>query len=200
MATAEQFFETAEAFVALVSEIPQHAWDAPGLGVWNVRSLVGHTTRAITTVGDYLASRPERADLASAAAYIAAGYHTDPALHEAVAERGVVAGHELGDEPAEVIETMLERLRATLAEVSDDPVIEVRFGGIRLSDYLDTRIVELVVHVSDIAAATGLTPHLPPDAIARTLHIAADAALLNDRGLAAVRLLSARDGSSFKML
>jgi hypothetical protein len=200
MDTPALFFDTAEAFVALVSEIPHDAWDRLGLGVWDVRSLVGHTARAITTVTDYLPHRPDAVELGSAAEYLAAGFRSDPAAHAAVAARGVAAGHELGDEPAEVIETMIERVRASLATIEDDPIIEVRLGAMRLNDYLETRIVELVVHISDIAAATGLTAHLPSAALERTLQVITAAALLNDRGIAAVRQLSGRDGSTFDLM
>ncbi|MFT3971516.1 MAG: maleylpyruvate isomerase N-terminal domain-containing protein [Micropruina sp.] len=59
MDTAKTMLDAAEAFVALVSEIPHDAWERPALGVWDVRSLVGHTARAVTTAHDYL-SRPRR--------------------------------------------------------------------------------------------------------------------------------------------
>ena len=90
-----------------------------------------------------LLTRPEsiRGILAE---YLAAGFRADRSIHDAVAARGVEAGHELGDEPGEVIETMIERLRVALAATSDDVVIRTRFGAIRLGDYLQTRTVELV--------------------------------------------------------
>ncbi|MFT4295960.1 MAG: maleylpyruvate isomerase family mycothiol-dependent enzyme [Micropruina sp.] len=200
MDTAETMLDAAEAFVALVSEIPHDAWDRPALGVWDVRSLVGHTARAITTARDYLNKPADAIELRSAADYLAAGYLVDRSLHDAVAERGVAAGHDLGDEPAEVIETMIGRLRVAIAGIRRDPVIMTLLGAMRFSDYLETRTVELVVHTSDIALAVGREPRLPPAAVARTLHIICDAAMLNGRGLAAVRQLSARDGSAFELL
>ena len=70
----------------------------------------------------------------------------------------------------------------------------------RLGDYLETRTVELVVHTSDLAAAVGREAHLPEAAVRRTLEVICEAAVLNGRGLAAVRQLSARDGSSFVLV
>ena len=200
METAETMLQAAEAFVALVSDIPQDSWDLPALGVWNVRALVGHTARAVTTVLDYLGDVRDVVDLESAAHYLAAGYRTDRSIHEAVAQRGVEAGKELGDEPGEVIEMMIERLRVAVAGTDGDLVIGTRFGAIRLGDYLETRTVELVVHTSDLALAVGREPHLPEAAVQRTLHVISDAAVLNGRGLAAVRQLSARDGSAFVLV
>jgi hypothetical protein len=43
-------------------------WDRPGLGVWDVRSLVGHTSRALVTVETYLARPAAAVDIPSAAA------------------------------------------------------------------------------------------------------------------------------------
>ncbi len=200
MDTAKTMLDAGEAFVALVSEIPHDAWERPALGAWDVRSLVGHTARAVTTAHDYLSRPAEALELRSAAEYLAAGYLVDRSIHDAVAERGVAAGHDLGDEPAEVVETMIGRLRAAIAATDGDPVIYTLLGGMRFSDYLETRTVELVVHTSDLAVAVGREARLPPAAIARVLHIICDAAMLNGRGLDAVRQLSARDGSAFELL
>lgn len=200
MDNAETMLEAAEAFVALVSEIPQDAWELPALGVWDVRALVGHTARAVSTALDYLSKPAAAVELESAAEYLAAGYRADRAIHEQVAARGIAAGHDLGDEPAEVVETMTARLRAAIAATSGDPAIHTLLGAMRYSDYLETRMVELVVHTSDLALAVGREPRLPPAAVQRVLHVICDAAVLNDRGLAAIRQLSARDGSAFELL
>jgi hypothetical protein len=45
--------------VEAVRAVPDSGWDAPGLGDWNVRELVGHANRGHTTVADYLV-RPQR--------------------------------------------------------------------------------------------------------------------------------------------
>ena len=47
-------------------------WDRPGLGEWDVRALVGHTSRALVTVETYLARPAEAADIASATEYFRA--------------------------------------------------------------------------------------------------------------------------------
>ncbi len=83
MHNADIMLEAAEAFVALVSELHHDDWDRPGLGVWDVRSLVGHTGRAVITVLDYLPKPAETADLASAAHY---RVQVLPATHHALGE------------------------------------------------------------------------------------------------------------------
>ena len=65
-------------------------WDRPGLGEWDVRALVGHTSRALLTVETYLARPAPAADVASAADYFRAT--RTAAAGAAVAARGRDAG------------------------------------------------------------------------------------------------------------
>jgi hypothetical protein len=51
--TLVAFEEAAQAFVDLVGRV-RGDWDRPGLGVWDLRALVGHTARALVTVTTYL--------------------------------------------------------------------------------------------------------------------------------------------------
>ena len=47
------FGDAAEWFVATAA-LADGRWTEPGLGEWDVRSLVGHTSRALLTVETYL--------------------------------------------------------------------------------------------------------------------------------------------------
>lgn len=47
--------DAAALFVDVVGRIAPTQWDQPALGVWTVRDLVGHTSRALLTVESYLA-------------------------------------------------------------------------------------------------------------------------------------------------
>ena len=46
------FLDAAATVADLVARIPGGAWDGPGLGVWDLRALVGHTSRSLVTVID----------------------------------------------------------------------------------------------------------------------------------------------------
>jgi len=52
-------FADAAGWFVRTAAIVGDRWDRPGLGEWDVRSLVGHTSRALLTVETYLA-RPAR--------------------------------------------------------------------------------------------------------------------------------------------
>jgi hypothetical protein len=49
-------FRTAGHWFATTSRVAPDQLDQPALGVWNVRDLLGHTSRALSTVSTYLAT------------------------------------------------------------------------------------------------------------------------------------------------
>jgi uncharacterized protein (TIGR03083 family) len=187
------FDSAATSFVELVSRVPACSWDGPGLGEWDLRSLVGHTSRSLTTVSTYLKTRTERADLADARAYYAfAQRFAAQAGGAAIVERGRQAGRDLGDDPAAAVRALAEQARRDLAGAGD-PLIEVIGGqGIRLSHYLPTRIFELAVHSLDIARATGLPHTLPADVLADAVQLAAGTAVTLGHGETVLLALTGR--------
>jgi uncharacterized protein (TIGR03083 family) len=173
--SAATFASAATAFARLVHDIPSSKWDGPGLGEWDLRSLVGHTSRSLITVSTYLQTTADGEDLATPQEYYArvnpSALGMDPA---AVLERGRQAGRELGDDPAAAVDGLVEQALRELARAGD-PLIQVIGGlGIRLHTYLPTRVFELAVHSLDVARAAGLSFTLPEDALA-------DAAVLATR-------------------
>src|SRR2546429_5795700 len=65
------FTDAAEWFVRTAALVGDR-WDRPGLGEWDVRALVGHTSRSLVTVETYLARPAAAAEMASAADYFRA--------------------------------------------------------------------------------------------------------------------------------
>lgn len=193
-ASADTTFESAaRSFAGLVRRIPENAWDGPGLGNWDVRALVGHTSRSLITVSTYLKTSAEREDIATPQAYYAwtADYMANAGA-EAITERGRQAGRDLGADPVRAIDELIE---AVLAEVATagDPLIEVIGGlGIRLHTYLPTRIFEFAVHSLDIARATGLSYELPADVLAEAAVLAARIGVETGRGEAMLMSLTGR--------
>ena len=160
------FASAAHAFARLVQVLPADSLDGPGLGEWDLRALVGHTSRSLVTVSTYLQSPASTADLAGPVEYYAAmrGYMSDAGA-EAIVERGRQAGRDLGSDPAAAGDALASR---ALDDIDDagDPLITVIGGyGIRLSGYLPTRVFELAVHSLDIARAAGLSADLPKEVL-----------------------------------
>ena len=161
MGNVANFHQAAEAFVELVKQVGPDQWDLPGLGGWTVRSLVGHTTRAILTVETYLGhDDAERIGLPTAEDYYALIYRdfSDP---DSVAARGIEAGLWLGEHPVQQIEDALARASRAIDAAPSGRVVSVGGHGIELTQYLRTRSFELVVHSIDIGRAIG-RPHGQP--------------------------------------
>jgi uncharacterized protein (TIGR03083 family) len=177
----------------LVREIPAEAWDGPGLGEWDLRALVGHTSRSLITVSTYLQQPAETEDITAPHEYYAmvnpSALGLDPAD---VVERGRQAGRDLGDDPASAVDELVSRVLDELA-VAGDPLITVLGGaGIRLHTYLPTRTFELVVHGLDIARAVGIPFTLPADALAEALVLASGIAVAAGQGETVLLALTGR--------
>lgn len=186
------FLDAAGAVAAAVDRIPPTAWDGPGLGVWDLRALVGHTSRSLITVVEYL-GRPAAAEEVATpeAYYVAVGrlVGADPA---AVVERGRAAGAALGDDPATAFRARLTDAVAALDAAGDDDLLTTLAGGMRLAAYLPTRTFELAVHGADIAAATGLPVALPPSVLAEAAALAARTAVVQGHGPVVLAALTGR--------
>jgi Mycothiol maleylpyruvate isomerase N-terminal domain len=162
-------------------------WDRPGLGEWDVRALVGHTSRALLTVETYLARPALAADVASAADYFRAT--RTAAAGAAVAARGRDAGAALGGDPAAAVAQIAARVLALIDTQDGTELVTTIAGGMRLGDYLPTRTFELAVHTADLATALGVPPDVPATAAMQALAIVADLAVTD--GLAGPLLLAA---------
>ena len=189
---ADLFGQAARAVAALVGTILPERWDGLGLGEWDLRALVGHTSRSLLTVETYLQRPAEQEDLATAAAYVAAGRRLAADAGGGVAQRGRDAGEALGPRPAEAFTAIVDRVLPQ-CERGDDPVIATIAGGMRLSVYLETRTFELVVHGVDIADALGVAPPAFGIEVWRAaLELTAAVIALTDKGPAVVRALTGR--------
>ena len=67
-------------------------------------------------------------------------------------------------------------------------------GGMRAGDYVRTRTFELVVHGIDIAAALGVEPAVPADALRDSLAIAVELAVQGGTGSVVLAALTGRRG------
>lgn len=187
----EEFRQAARGFVDLVAQVPATAWEQPGLGVWTVRELVGHTARSLTTVEAYLRQPAATVEVADAAGYFAAVLSiTAP---EAIAERGRAAGRALGSDPYASVKDLADSALATVAEADGDALLTTPAGGMRLADYLPTRSFELTVHSLDLARAAALEFDPPAAALAAATRLAVDLASQRGKGIEVLLGLTGRE-------
>ena len=187
----EHFTEAATAYAGLVATIRPDQWSGPGLEEWDLRALVGHTSRSLITVETYLGQPAATEELTSPAAYVAAVATVD---HASVVDRGRAAGGAMGDDPAGFVRDLVDRVLPLVAN-EDDPLVTTILGGMRLRQYLPTRSFELVVHGLDIARAADLpTPPYSAGLLIEVLELAAAAAVLGGRGPELLLALTGRTG------
>ena len=175
-------------FVNTVEQVGPTQWEQPGLGVWTVRDLVGHASRALLTVELYLAKPAAQREVMRPVDYYlrARAGLADPG---SVAARGREAGMALGPDPIAAVQDIAARVLAQVQTVSDEVLVSTPVGGMRLLDYLPSRIFELAVHTLDIAAALPVSVILPESVATVALHLLADLALQPNK--AAALLLAA---------
>lgn len=170
------FRQAVDYYLFLVDQVPVDGWEPAGLGVWTVRDLVGHTSRAMTTLERYCNQPGEQVEVETPVSYFLRAMESI-ANPEDVAERRRQSGQDLGPDPAETVREIAGRVLVGLEQVSDDLVLALPVGGMRLIDYLPTRIFELVIHGLDLASVIGVANEPPRAPTEVTLHLLSDLAL-----------------------
>jgi len=187
------FLDSTDAVAELVSRVPSDAFDQPGLGVWDVRGLIGHTSRAMSTVITYLKMPATSVTCPDARAYYV-WVADSPQQDAQIAARGVEAGKALGSDVSAGFAGLARQVRGVLDHIPAgvDPVVSTLAGGMLLSHYLPTRTFELIVHGYDIARAVDIefAPH--PDVVAETVALAARIGVALGHGPSLVPVLTGR--------
>ncbi len=175
---ADTFARAARSFVEVVAGLAPADYGRPGLGEWDVRALVGHAGRALTTVETYLAAGAGPVGIDDPVEYFVAVL-ADPAdttqravQDTRIAERGRQAGAELGPDPAGRVATLADRVVALVAATPPEAPVASPAGTMTLDAYLPTRTLELAVHTLDLCRAIGSVPPAELDApVAATLEL-----------------------------
>ena len=184
------FADAAEWFVATTALVADR-WDRPGLGEWDIRALVGHTSRSLVTVETYLARPAETFEIDSAVGYFRA--MSAVAAGPAVAQRGRDAGTALGADPAAAVAEIAARVVPLVEACDGTELLTTIAGGMRLADYLPTRTFELAVHTVDLASALGTPLDVPATAAAQALRLITDLAVAQELAGPLLRAATGRD-------
>ena len=173
------------------------AWDdESALAEYTVGGLAGHLARAAITVDRYLdePAPPAEDSLLDAAEYFIDAMGVDDPItsevHRQVRHRGEQAGS-IGPEALTAeIEATRARLAQRLTSEPDTRCLRV-FGGraMGLNCYLETRIVELVVHTDDLAASVGIdSPDYDAAALRTTRRVLSEIAARRNGDIALIRM------------
>jgi uncharacterized protein (TIGR03083 family) len=129
-----------------------------------VRELAAHMLRGAVRIEEMIAagpvdSEPERDGMT---------YFRFDSASEApvIAKRAQEASASFPDDLAKAWDIgWTKALQGARAILSDDPVLPTIFGLMRMSEYLRTRCVEVVIHHMDLDDALGKAPHPDPGAL-----------------------------------
>lgn len=167
-------------------------WSQPGLGEWDVRALAGHTSRSLLTVETYLGQPAGSVDIPTTGAYYEATRRI--AAGPAVAERGREAGAALGDDPVAAVAQIAARVLPLVAGLGGNELLTTIAGGMRITEYLPTRVFELVVHTADLAVALGVPAEPPPGPAAVALELVSGLAIAGGHAATVLLATTGRGG------
>ncbi len=188
----QAFTEAAESLVEIVASIGDDEWDRPSIGDWTIRELAVHASRGASTVSAYAAQPAELTMHSSADYYVRA--LDNKGVHEAVADRAREQAAEIEGSVADYVAAAISEAEEALSRTPANHVLGTFAGGIRLIDYLPTRVVELVVHGLDLTDALDREPVVAPLPMAVTLKTLADVAVARPGIIDAAQIVRALTG------
>jgi hypothetical protein len=186
------FLESLEVAARLVrSPAVGAAWESPSaLDGYTVGGLCGHTYQSVRRLVELLDDPPDAAAptvapgeyyLRPASADPGAGAADDAGVHASLRAGGeelAASGPEALGERLDALRTELETRLSGAPPSTPVAVLTMPGSASRLDDYLDTRFVELVVHVDDVASSVDVAPPvLPAEAYERCLVVLQDLAM-----------------------
>lgn len=187
----------------IASDVVAARWDEPSaLADYTVAGLAGHLARAVLTVERYLDAPAPAAEggHTDAAGYFAtvlgADDPVDSERHQRIRQRGIDTAADGPDALAAQLGEARHRLADRLSPAAMADRIEVADGvTLPLGAYLETRVVELVVHLDDLAVSVGYAEPdgVPAAAVDVAAAVLARVAARRTGGLVTVRSLARRE-------
>ncbi|MEU0558902.1 maleylpyruvate isomerase N-terminal domain-containing protein [Dactylosporangium sp. NPDC006015] len=152
-------------------------WGEPSaLPGFTVGGLARHLANQVTRTVTLLAGPPGEAavpvlDHFTGAGWVGSGRDSDDNVF--IRSRGEeAAALTSAAELAAEVDAALDELRTTVPAQHPERIVDVGKWGLTVDDFLLTRVLELVVHVDDLAVSLDVpTPQLPPEAVAATVEL-----------------------------
>jgi hypothetical protein len=175
----EALASAAEHLVATLDGLTGVDLELPATDAWRVRELAAHAARGLQVVETVLDTPvdPSSPRLDTAADYYRAAFAVE-GLHAGIEQRARDAAEAMGDDPAAFAREAVGRVLPRVAATPGATEVQHAVGRLLLSEYLRTRVLELVLHTVDLQLALGRPASAPPSAAAVTARLVLD---LSDR-------------------
>jgi hypothetical protein len=196
----DAFLDSAETAAALLREpVLADRWSAPSaLADFTTGGLARHLANQITHTVTYLAAAPGASAIPVLEHFTGNTWVTsgvDSADNIGIRRRGehaatLTTAADLADD----VDAALADLRKTVPAEPAERIIDLGDWGLRIDDFLLTRVLELVVHLDDLAVSLDLpTPPMPATATEATIQLLARLAAWRHGPLPVVRALARQE-------
>ncbi|GIF52932.1 mycothiol maleylpyruvate isomerase-like protein [Asanoa ferruginea] len=189
----------ATAATLLRAPVLAERWSAPSaLPDFTTGGLARHLANQVTHTVTFLAAEPGTAAIPLLAHFTGNTWTTSPIDAEdnvGIRRRSETAARETTAAAlADLVDEALVALRESVPAQPADRLVDLGDWGLTVDDFLLTRVLELVVHVDDLAVSLDLpTPDLPPAATDATVVLLARLATWRHGPTAVVRALARKE-------
>ncbi|TNH31388.1 hypothetical protein FHG89_02560 [Micromonospora orduensis] len=194
------FLDVAETAAALVREpMLIERWSTPSaLPDFSTGGLARHLANQVTHTVTVLAAAPGASAISvlehfTGNAWVTSG--ADSADNIGIRRRSEqAAASTTATNLADLVDAALSELRTTVPAQPADRIVDLGDWGLQVDDFLLTRVVELVVHIDDLAVSLGLpTPAMPETAAAAAIKLLSSLAAWRHGSLTVIRALARQE-------
>ncbi|MET8357779.1 maleylpyruvate isomerase N-terminal domain-containing protein [Micromonospora sp. NPDC005171] len=194
------FLDVAETAAALLREpMLIERWSMPSaLPDFSTGGLARHLANQLTRTVAFLAAAPGASAISvlehfTGNAWVTSG--VDSADNIGIRRRcEQAAASTTATNLADVVDDALSELRTTVPAQPADRIVDLGDWGLQVDDFLLTRVVELVVHIDDLAVSLGLpTPAMPETATGAAIKLLSSLAAWRHGSLNVIRALARQE-------
>ncbi|MCO1593960.1 maleylpyruvate isomerase N-terminal domain-containing protein [Micromonospora sp. RHAY321] len=194
------FLDAADTAMALLrNPILAEQWSSPSaLPDFSTGGLARHLANQVTQTVTFLAAPPGESAISvlehfTSNAWVTSG--VDSADNIDIRRRSEqTAAATAARELADAVDAALTDLGATVTAQPPDRIVDLGDWGLKVDDFLLTRVMELVVHTDDLAVSLGLpTPPMPQSATEATIQLLSSLAAWRHGSLNVIRALARQE-------